>query len=61
MMRDQRKNRINLSEALLPEVIADGGLIDPTLGGENYIFKPTDSIQFRLVDATPTRWKLLPE
>jgi hypothetical protein len=51
MMRDQRESKINLSEALLPEVIADGALVDPTLGGDNYIFKPTDSMQFWLVDA----------
>jgi hypothetical protein len=33
-------------------MIANGALVDPTLGGDNYIFKPADSMQFRLVDAT---------
>lgn len=34
-------------------MLASGGLVDPKLGGDNYMFKPADSLQFRLVDGKP--------
>jgi hypothetical protein len=50
MMRDQRESKVNLSAHFIRNVIAGGRLVDHPLGGENYIFKPADSMQFRLVD-----------
>jgi hypothetical protein len=54
MMRDQRESKINLSEDFALDMSANGALVEPTLGGDNYIFKPADSMQFRLVDASQT-------
>src|SRR5690606_4237062 len=52
MMRDQRDNKLDLSENGATRRDGDASSSDVGLRSRNYIFIPTDSLQFRIVDDT---------
>jgi hypothetical protein len=60
MMRDQTDSKLNLLDDFVPSVSAADAPSIPRFDSGNYIFKPTDSLQFRIVDDTDARVRRLP-
>ena len=52
-MRDQGDNKLDLSEDGATRRDGDASSYDVGLRSRNYIFIPTDSLQFRIVDDIP--------
>jgi hypothetical protein len=52
MMRDQSDSKLHMCEDCAPCGGGDAPSYDPRFRNGNYIFKPTDSLQFRIVDDT---------
>lgn len=50
MMRDQKDSKLNLLDDFVPSLSTADPPPIPRFDSGNYIFKPTDSLQFRLVD-----------
>ncbi len=59
MIRDQKDNKLKLFDDLVPGVVGNHAHADPRFGCRNYIFKPTDSLQIRVVDDSQALTDLL--